>query len=142
MLIDTLLYYGPTTRTATREEILAELEPLGAAVEGGNGLALNSAIAMWVELVAQQAVWDDTDPENPVLVTPRVVLPGQAVWVCSNEPNDALWDLPDGVARLEADRDAHAAGDPSWLLRARSSAELIASISVEPSYAGANYPFG
>jgi hypothetical protein len=143
MLIDTLLYYGPTTRTATREEILAELEPLGfARADEEDVLSLNGAVSMWVELVVQQAVYDNTDPESPVLVTPRSVLPGLAVWACSPAPNDALWNLPNGVARLEADRDVHAAGEPGWLLRARSSAELIASIAVEPSYAGANYPFG
>jgi hypothetical protein len=143
MLIDTLLYYGPTTRTATREEILAELKPLGFAVaDEEDVLSLDGSKAMWVELVVQQAVYDNTDPENPVLVTPRSVLPGLAVWACSPTPNDDLWNLPNGVARLEADRDAHAAGSPSWLLRARSSPELIASIAVEPSYAGTGYPFG
>lgn len=144
MIIDTLLHYFPGTRAATKDEILADLTPLGyasAASEYGPA-ALDTSCAMWVELVIADAVWDNTDPDHPVLVTPRQVYPGLAVWIACDHVDDALWNLTGNVARLQADRDKHAAGDPSWLIRSRISAGDMATVAVQPSYAGTNYPFG
>lgn len=134
MMIDTLLNYGPTTREATREEILAELEELGFAREG----ELDSSRAMWVELIASPGTYDE---EGNVL-TPRVVLPGLALWICTPTVDDDLWNLPGNVARLQADRDAHAAGELTWLIRTRVDPGAMSSILVSPSYMGADYPFG
>lgn len=138
MIIDTLLHYFAGTRTATKDEIIEDLIPLGYATEEG----LDSSRAMWVELVIQEAVWDNTDPEAPVLVSPRQVIPGVAVWISAGSVDDTLWDLPDGVARLQADREKHTAGDPDWLIRHRVEPSVMATVSVVPSFAGTDYPFG
>lgn len=134
MIIDTLLYYGPTTRAATKEEILDELEPLGLVSEGD----LNGSRCMWVELVVQRATYDEEG--NPL--EPRLVMPGFAVWVTSPDIDEDLWALPGNIARLQADREGHAAGAPDWLIRTRVDPGLMATIAVEPSYMGADYPFG
>ncbi len=134
MIIDTLLYYGPTTRTATREEILAELEPLGLTAEG----ELNPSCGMWVELVVQPATYDVEGNQ----IQSKQVMPGLAIWITSPDIDEDLWSLPGNVARLQADREGHEAGAPDWLIRSRVDPGLMASIIIEPTYLGSNYPFG
>lgn len=138
MIIDTLLHYFAGTRAATKAEIIADLVPLGYATADG----LDASRAMWVELVIADAVWDNTDPEHPVLVSPRQVYPGVAVWIACDHVDDALWNLKGTVARLQADREKFGAGDPAWLIRSRILAGDMATVAVQPSYAGTNYPFG
>lgn len=144
MIIDTLLHYFAGTREATLQDVLAELQPLGyATVNPMTGeFQLDSSRAFKVELVTQQAEWDTTDPLHPVLIKPRVTIPGVAIWVCSGAVDNALWSLPGNVARLQADRTKHDAGDPTWLIRTRLDAATMASVQIEPVIAGTTYPFG
>lgn len=96
-----------------------------------------------VRVILSEAVWDRSDPMGPVLVTPEVLASGWYCIVACDAIDPALRDLPDQACRLIADRDAALAGQPFIrFVAADMPQELLASARVEPTPAGANYPFG
>ena len=134
-MIDTLLHYSPTfTRSATRAQIIAELEALGLASNG----TLDDSISCWVTLITQRATWDN----DGALLTPQTTLDGIALWVTTDTVRDDLWNLSGNVARLQADRVKNLAGDNTWLIRSRVAPAMMSSVLIDPIFAGTDYSFG
>lgn len=96
-------------------------------------------------VILQDAVWDETDPDNPVLVSPEVTASGHHVWVVLDALDEALRDLPDNACRLIGDR-AACGPEATWqdvLLHhaADVTVEVLESARVDPVPAGADYPW-
>lgn len=133
-MIDTLLHYSPTlTRSATKPQIIAELEALGLARNG----VLDDSVCCWVSLITQRATWD----ANGALVTPLATLDGIALWVTTDTARDDLWNMSGNVARLQADRVKNLAGDKTWLIRTRVAPAMLSSVQIDPIFAGTDYSF-
>jgi len=70
--------------------------------------ALEAEYGSWcafqTRVVLIDATWDNTDPENPVLVSPEVTASGYHVWIALDALSETLRDLPDNACRLIGDR--------------------------------------
>lgn len=55
-------------------------------------------------VILQDAVWDRTDPENPILLTPEVAASGYHVWIALKDLDTALRDMPGDACRLIGSR--------------------------------------
>lgn len=75
--------------------------------------------------------------------TPDVVLPGFWVAIGLRTLSEVLRDLPGNACRIIADREAAVRGESflRYVSPAVNPAEL-ATVKVEPLFAGATYPFG
>lgn len=97
-------------------------------------------------VILQDAVWDYSDPDNPVIVSPEVTASGHHVWIVLDALDDTLRDLPDNACRLIGDR-AMCGPDATWqdalLFHARDiSADVLNTARVDPVPAGMDYPWG
>lgn len=90
------------------------------------------------KVTVQDAVWNNTDPMNPILVSPPVYAPG---WWCSIALKELsytnLSQLRFAMQRNEDER------LPSTLVyqAADFNAALFATAKIEPVFTGVNYPF-
>lgn len=78
-------------RCETQEEAEALVEQYG------------SHSAYQLRVILHDAAWDESDPENPVLVTPEVTASGHHVWIALDHLSEELRDLPDNSCRLIGD---------------------------------------
>jgi len=91
--------------------------------------------------VLADAVYDNTDPQNPVLVTAQVNSPNFWLLLMVPERDMGLYDLPGGMH--ETDRSLADIPGEIFLLRTRLTlAEMNSIVRLEPVPAGSNYPFG
>jgi len=84
------------------------------------------------------AVWDNTDPMAPVLVTPAVTAPG---WWCSIAlPTLRYTQLPQLRFAMQRNEDESI---PSTMIyqAADFNAALFATAKIEPVFTGVTYPF-
>jgi len=109
-----------------------------------------------VRAILAPAVWDMSELQEPVLVSPEVVAPGFFVLVPQSQPNHALRDLPGGACRIITDRSKagsskllheyafYIAPDFNEALLTRDVEGQVISIAIgiSPTPAGAAYPFG
>lgn len=96
-----------------------------------------------VSVITADAVWDTTDPEEPVLVTPEVTLEGYWLAVALPEVSNELKALPDGACRLIADREAAKRGEDFLIwVSPVIDPEILTTARVSPVIAGSRYPFG
>lgn len=127
MIIDHLI------RCATQEDADTLVEQYGASR------------AYQPRVILADAVWDETDPDNPVLVSPEVTASGYHVWLALDALDEDLRDLPDNACRLIGDRAA--CGPEAWwqdalLYHAHDiPVEVLDTARVEPVPAGDNYPW-
>lgn len=96
-------------------------------------------------VILQDAVWDETDPENPVLVSPEVTASGYHVWIVLDALDETLRDLLDNACRLIGVR-SKCGPDATWqdvLLHHASDigVEVLDSARVDPVPAGTDYPW-
>ncbi len=143
---------------------LTALKPLGYAMtdEDGNDQFKASQVLV-VRLVLVDAVWDNSDPENPILTTPEVVAPGFYVVVSAKAQDESLKALPNNACRLVADRTLIGKRTPAeWdytdpdnpvLISGNEPVPIIvyeapdldagtlSKARIDPMFAGANYPF-
>lgn len=90
-----------------------------------------------LKIITQEAAWDHSDPENPVLVSPEQTLPGFWIAVALLELATALRDLPDNACRFIANRDTG-----GFIYTAPDiNAGLLATARVAPVFAGSGYSF-
>lgn len=120
-------------RCASQEDADALVEQYGASR------------AYQPRVILQDAVWDLTDPDNPVLVTPEVTASGYHVWIALDTLDEALRDLPDDACRLIGDR-ARCGPDATWedvLLyhAADIGPGVLNTARIEPVPAGTDYPW-
>lgn len=142
-MIDHLLRFTDRAAAGTA------LAPLGLASESDN-FAANIILNVGgpndesVRVILQDAVWDHSDPENPVLTTPEVLAPGWYCVACEPLVNVTLRDLPDNACRLIADRKSAVAGDPNFIVYTAPDLDpdMFATARVEPLPLGGRYPFG
>lgn len=89
-------------------------------------------------ITTSPAVWDNTDPMHPVLVTPATTLSGFWITIALDSLSQDLVSLPNGALRFAFDRDAQA-----FVHRAQDlNLALLATAKIEPVFAGVTYPFG
>lgn len=120
-------------RCATQEDADALVEQYGASR------------AYQPRVILQDAVWDDGDPENPVLTTPEVTASGFHVWLALDGLDEGLRDLPGDACRLIGDR-ALCGPEATWqdvlLFHAEDiTGEVLNTARVEPVPAGTDYPW-
>lgn len=104
-----------------------------------------ASLAYQPRVILQDAVWDETDPDNPVLVSPEVTASGYHVWIVLDALDEALRDLPDDACRLIGDR-SKCGPEATWqdvLLHhaADIGDEVLDSARVDPVPAGSDYPW-
>jgi len=96
-------------------------------------------------VILQDAVWDETDPENPVQTTPEIVASGWHVWIALDHLAEDLRDLPGDACRLIADRSLclpEATFRDVLLYHAADIDEIVlATARIEPVPAGSDYPW-
>lgn len=96
-----------------------------------------------LSIITTEAVWDMTDPEAPVLVTPEQRLPGWWIAIGLTELSATLRDLPGNACRLITSREAAAAGQPFVLYAAPDAdPQIIATATVSPVFSGSSYMVG
>lgn len=83
------------------------------------------------------AVWDTTNPLEPVLVTPAVILPGFWLSLGLKEQSQDLINLPNYALRFTYNRET---GKFDYKAPNLNLA-LLATAKIEPTFAGVNYPF-
>ena len=93
------------------------------------------------KLVRAEAIWDDADPDHPVLISPADIAPG---WTIDDmQPSPMITEaVALGVPYLIANRDAALRGEPFIVATNYSPAQISAVKRVSPEPAGAGYPFG
>lgn len=104
------------------------------------------ALAQWdtsrvipgVSIIIADAVWDNTDPQNPVLVSPEQKLPGFWLAIALPELSSDLTGIPGGACRFAAHRETGAIVYQA----ADLNVALLASARVSPVFAGSQYNFG
>lgn len=84
------------------------------------------------------AVWDRTDPEHPVLVTPAQTLPGFWLTITLPALSEEIKNLPNNACRFVFDYDAQSFAYTAPDL----NAALLQTAKIEPVFAGRTYPFG
>jgi len=89
-------------------------------------------------VVLARAVWDNSDPDNPIEVSPEQILEGFFVTVSLPSIDEGLRDLPDHACRLIGDSDT---GELVYVAPDLDTG-LIATAIIEPVPAGASYSFG
>jgi hypothetical protein len=98
-----------------------------------------------VQVIISPAVWDnETSP--PTLTTPATLAPGFWAIVAETKEDKALEALPNDVTVLVTDRDLATAGQPPSVFilyeDPNFNAAWISTVTVSPTPAGGNYPFG
>lgn len=120
-------------RCATAEDAGALIERFGASR------------AFETRAVLADAVWDMSDPDEPVLVSPEIAAEGFHVWIALDVLDEDLRGLPDAACRLVADRQLGVEGatfaDVLLYHAPDIGPEVLASARIEPVPAGADYPF-
>lgn len=96
-------------------------------------------------VILVDAVWDATDWENPVLVTPEVTASGYHVWIALDALSESLRDLPGDACRLIGDRSL-CGPTATWrdvLLHHAPDItdEVLSTARVSPVPAGSDYPW-
>jgi len=94
-MIDHLLTFANETAAH------ALLDPLGF---GSDDNWDRSRVDPGVKLITADAVWDNSDPENPVLVTPQEVVSGFHVTIALPDASTVLDGLPGPVLRVAENR--------------------------------------
>lgn len=96
------------------------------------------------KVVIQSAVWDNSDPENPIITAPEVPANGYHVWISLDHASSELQELPDNACRLIADRNAAIAGSNEFMLyhAADIGPETLMTAIIDPIPSGSNYPLG
>lgn len=86
------------------------------------------------------AVWDNTDPLYPVLITPAVTLPGFWISISLSELDQKLIDLPNYALRFATNRDLSRPGTNKYVYLAPdlNKVQLVTG-KIEPVPAGATY---
>lgn len=152
-MIDHLLSF------ASMADAVTALSPLGFASTGidrethesassfASNVILNigGANDQSIRIILSEAIWDrsDPDPHNWTITTPEVLAAGWHAIVCRDAIDTNLRDLPGNACRLIADRDAALRGESFMrYLAADIDPAVLASARVEPTPAGARYPFG
>lgn len=95
---------------------------------------------MPVRVVRADALYDEADPDDPVLVTPEDVAPGAWLVIRCQEPDAMLAAHPALVIVTDSERAA--VGDPFILFKAASVTWEALQARIEPVWAGDSYPFG
>lgn len=120
-------------RCATQEEADALVQTYG------------TSRAYQPRVILQDAEWDDSDPEAPVLVTPEITAAGYHVWIALDALDESLRDLPDNACRLIADS---ALCGPTATFRdvllyhaVDIGDDVLRSARLDPVSAGTNYPW-
>ena len=96
-----------------------------------------------LKIITADAVWDTSDPQEPVLVSAEESLPGFWLAIALPEVSQVLIALPNDACRLIADREA--AGRGEEYIRYVSPAvepSMLTTATVAPVFAGSAYPFG
>lgn len=90
VIFDYLLQFDDeeAAATALSDELLAAY---GFVVDDGEGGYIwdASKVITGVRYITQEAVWDFTDPDNPVLVTPEVIEDGFWLWISLTLPDES-----------------------------------------------------
>lgn len=107
--------------------------------------AYGPSAAFQPRVVLQDAVWDFSDPENPLLVTPEITASGYHVWVSLDHLDEALRDMPDDACRLIGDRSVRGP-EITWrdvlLYHAPDiGEEVLGTAYSTPVPAGSDYPW-
>ena len=99
--------------------------------------------------ITTEAVWDNTDPENPILTTPEAILPGYSLWMAENRTDVTSWatmpqwmkDMGD-ILQLMTDRVMWSKTplNPNYMIYVHPSLTLVDS-QLSPTLAGVSYPF-
>lgn len=97
-----------------------------------------SRVLAGVSIITADAVWDNTDPQNPVLVSPEQTLPGFWLAIGLPELSQDLIALPGNALRFAANRET---GQIIYTAPDLNVA-LLASARVSPVFAGSQYQFG
>lgn len=92
-----------------------------------------------IKVILEKAVWDNSDPEISVLVSPEIISNGYWMAIATPEPDDNLWSQSFVVS--EHDREQAAQGH-AHLLRTKLTDEQLAGVAgIRPVFTGSNYPF-
>jgi hypothetical protein len=109
-----------------------------------NGNWDTSRVMPNMRIITADAVWDNSDPLKPVLVTPETVLPGW--WIAISDKTgtvNAVKDIPGNACRVILDRDkAQTETDRTKLVLYISSAadpSVLNNARINPVFAGAPY---
>ena len=107
--------------------------------------AYGTSRAYQPRVILQDAVWDDGDPEAPVLVVPEVTAAGHHVWIALGALDEGLRDLPGDDCRVIADCDLYCSGAAvsEWLVYTAPDVGpgIITTARLDPEPAGRNYPW-
>lgn len=109
-----------------------------------NGNWDTSRVLPDLKIITADAVYDNTDPENPVLVTPETILPGW--WIAVSDKDGlvaSVRDIANNACRVVLDRDKAAIeSDRSKLIlyiSAVADPSVLSSAKINPVFAGAPY---
>ncbi len=140
-MIDSIIYYGGGTKAGTLATAIADFgAPLRAFVRnqandaGARRDMIDRSAATQIEIVTQRPVVNENvDP--PVVVTPRTVLAGFALWVATEDQAvaDLLWALPSKLCRVQLNR---ATGS---IIRSNVALATLRTLWPEPIPAGSHY---
>lgn len=120
------------------DEATALLALAEFAIDTGDGLAWDaSRVIPGQRVVLARAVWDWSDPENPVETSPEVALPGYFMTVSLEEMSEDLLALPDYACRLVGD----AATGQILYAAPDVDPDILAQAIIEPVPAGSAYLF-
>ena len=122
----------------TEADAIDALPSYGARDPDGLWLWRDDLVIPNQRVVISRAVWDYSDPEAPLLVSPEQSVPGYFVTVTLPGISADLRDLPGAACRLIGDATTGAI----VYTAADLNPGLLASAIVEPMPAGARYSLG
>jgi len=112
--------------------------------------------AIPVRAIIAAAVWDNSDPEAPVISEPEITVPGFFVLVPQSQLNTALRDLPAAACQIIVDRNQASptrplheyanyispSFDEALLSRDADGRIVSIAITISPAPGGTSYPLG
>jgi hypothetical protein len=125
----------------TEDAAKAALPSYGSEVDGTWNWN-ESACLPNVAIVLSDAVWDYSDPESPVEVSPRETFPGWHIVVSLPQRSAELEGLPGNACRLVASRALMGTGEFLVYTAPDLDLGIVSSARIDPVFAGAEYPFG
>lgn len=96
-----------------------------------------------ISIITAEAVWDNSDPQNPVLVSPEVTVSGWYIAIALDHVDAGLQGLPNNALRFVSDRDRGGTG-PQCVVYLAPDIEpsILMGSRVSSVFAGSNYVFG
>lgn len=95
--------------------------------------------------VLQDAEWDNSDPDNPVLVMPEIVMSNFGIWISLPELSEELRDWPGDACQIIADSSLNVPGahieDVAIWLNPNVTPEVLHAARIEPEPFGRDYPW-